>query len=68
MRCYTIERGNEKMGMMDKMMGIMIGRMSKEEKEDMMIKMMPMMMDGVDMVAIMPKMLVRHDPFSAAPR
>lgn len=39
------------------MMGIMIGRMSKEEKEEMMLKMMPKMMEGIDMAEVMPKMM-----------
>jgi len=45
------------MGIMDTMMGIMMGRMSKEEKQEMMLKMMPMMMAEIDMTEMMPKMM-----------
>ncbi len=66
------------MGMMDKIMGIMMGRMSKEEKDEMMDKMMgqffadmtaedkqkmmaemmPKMMEGVNMMEMMPRMMM----------
>ncbi len=45
------------MGMMDKMMDMMIGKMSPEEKEKMMLKMMPMMMKDVSMTEVMVKMM-----------
>jgi hypothetical protein len=65
------------MGMMDKMMGLMMGRMTKEQKEammggmmdkffadmtpddksKMMAQMMPKMMEGVNMMEIMPQMM-----------
>jgi hypothetical protein len=68
----------KKMGMMERMMGFMMGRMSKEEKEEMMGKMMekffanmtaedkekmmeammPKMMEGVNMMEMMPKMMM----------
>lgn len=66
------------MGMMERMMGFMMGRMSKEEKEEMMGKMMekffadmtpedkqkmmgammPKMMEGVNMMEMMPQMMM----------
>ena len=66
------------MGIMDKMMGFMVGRMSREEKEKMMGKMMdkffgdmtveekkkmmaemmPKMMEGINMMEMMPKMMM----------
>ncbi len=66
------------MGMMEKMMDFMMGKMSKKEKEDMMSKMMdkffadmtvedkqkmmeemmPKMMEGVNMMEMMPKMMM----------
>jgi len=66
------------MGVMDKMMGFMMGRMSKEEKEGMMGKMMdkffgdmtvddkkkmmaemmPKMMEGINMMEMMPQMMM----------
>ena len=45
------------MAMMDKMMGFMMGRMSKEDKQKMMEEMMPKMMEGVNMMEMMPKMM-----------
>ncbi len=45
------------MGIMDKMMDRMIGGMSPEEKEKMMLKMMPMMMKDVNMTEVMVKMM-----------
>lgn len=66
------------MGMMDKMMGIMIGRLSRQEKDemmdkmladfsnqdkqDMMASMMPKMMADVSMLEMMPKMMVEMMP------
>jgi hypothetical protein len=38
------------MGLMDRMMDRMIGNMSVQEKEEMMLKMMPLMMKDVDML------------------
>jgi hypothetical protein len=45
------------MGLMDKMTDRMIGRMSPEDKEKMMLKMMPMMMKDVNMTEVMVKMM-----------
>jgi hypothetical protein len=45
------------MGLMDRMMGRMIGNMSVQEKEEMMLKMMPLMMKDVDMLKMMPGMM-----------
>ena len=45
------------MGMMQTMMNRMVISMSIQEKEEMMFKMMPMMMKDVDMVRMMPKMM-----------
>ncbi len=45
------------MSLMDKMMDRMIGKMSPEEKEGMMLKMMPMMMEDVNMSEVMVKMM-----------
>jgi len=42
---------------MDKMMDRMIGKMSQDEKEKMMLAMMPMMMEDVDMTEMMVKMM-----------
>ncbi len=50
------------MGMMDKMMEFMMGRMSKETKENMMEEMMPKMMEGMgsgDMMETMHEMMPR---------
>ena len=47
------------MGLMDKMMDRMIGKMSPEEKERMMLKMMPLMMKDVDMSAVMARKIGR---------
>ncbi|MEE8428359.1 MAG: hypothetical protein V3S33_02500 [Gammaproteobacteria bacterium] len=46
------------MSMMDKMMGFMMSRMSKEEKEAMMGRMMPKMMQGEKMMEMMPQMMM----------
>ncbi len=45
------------MALMDKMMEAMIGRMSIEKKQEMMLKMMPMMMQDVNMAETMLKMI-----------
>ena len=45
------------MSLMDKMMDRMISKMSPEEKEGMMLKMMPMMMKDVEMTDVMVKMM-----------
>lgn len=45
------------MGMMQTMMNRMVGSMSVQEKEAMMLQMMPNMMKDVDMVRMMPKMM-----------
>ena len=45
------------MGMMDTMMDAMIKSMSKEKKEQMMINMMPLMMEGINVTDLMPKMM-----------
>lgn len=45
------------MGLMDKMMDRMIFNMSAAEKEDMMMHLMPIMMEGVDIKIMMPAML-----------
>lgn len=45
------------MSMMDKMMEGMVNRMSIEEKQEMMLKMMPMMMKDVNMAETMLKMV-----------
>ena len=41
------------MGMMDRMMGFMMGRMSREDKQKMMLEMMPKRMAGVKMMKMM---------------
>lgn len=41
------------MGMMD----VMVKMIKKEKREDMMINMMPLMMEGIDMNALMPRMM-----------
>ena len=45
------------MGLMDRMMDRMIKNMSVEEKEEMMLKMMPTMMEGIDINKMMPDMM-----------
>jgi len=45
------------MGLMDKMMDIMIKGISQKKREQMMINMMPMMMEGIDIYELMPKMM-----------
>ena len=45
------------MGLNDKMMASMLGRMSLEKKQEMMLKMMPMMMQDVNMAETMVKMI-----------
>jgi hypothetical protein len=50
-------REDRTMSIMDKMMDKMISKMSPEEKESMMLKMMPMMMKDVDMADVMVRMM-----------
>ncbi len=45
------------MGLMDAIMDIMIKSISKEKREQMMINMMPQMMEGIDIYEFMPKMM-----------
>ena len=45
------------MGVMDTMMDMMIKTISKEKREQMMINMMPQMMEGLDIYEFMPKMM-----------
>ena len=45
------------MGLMDRMMDSMIKNMSVEQKEEMMLKMMPTMMEGIDINKMMPDMM-----------
>ena len=45
------------MGLMDAMMDVMIKTISKEKREQMMINMMPQMMEGIDIYEFMPKMM-----------
>jgi hypothetical protein len=43
--------------MMGSMMPVMMKGISPEEKEDLMLKMMPMMMEDIDLVELLPKMM-----------
>ena len=45
------------MGLMDATMDMMIKSISKEKREQMMINMMPQMMEGIDIYEFMPKMM-----------
>jgi hypothetical protein len=45
------------MGLMDRMMNRMIGNMSVQEKEEIMLKMMPLMMKDVNMLKMIPGMM-----------
>jgi len=45
------------MGMINTMMDMMIKTISKEKREQMMINMMPQMMEGIDFYELMPKMM-----------
>ncbi len=45
------------MSFMDSMMDAMIKMMSQEKREEMMINMMPLMMEGIDMNELMPRMM-----------
>lgn len=45
------------MGMMDAMMNSMIKALSPDEREELMLKMMPEMMKGIDITRVMPDML-----------
>ncbi|MDG6243886.1 MAG: hypothetical protein QCH31_05785 [Methanolobus sp.] len=51
----------EKEEMMDKMMGNFFADMTKEDKENMMENMMPKMMEGVNMMEMMPKMMMGEE-------
>ena len=44
------------MSLLNTMMDVMIKRIPKEKREEMMINMMPMMMEGIDINELMPKM------------
>ena len=48
--------------MMDSMMPVMLRGISKEEKEGLMLKMMPMMMEDIDLAELMPKMMTAMLP------
>jgi hypothetical protein len=50
------------MGIMDRMMHRMIISMSVQEKEEMMLKIMPLMMKDVGMVKMMPGMMKEKMP------
>lgn len=45
------------MSFMDSMMDAMIKMLSQEKREEMMINMMPLMMEGIDMNELMPRMM-----------
>ena len=45
------------MSVMDSMMDGMIKMLSQEKREEMMINMMPLMMEGIDMTELMPRMM-----------
>jgi uncharacterized protein (DUF302 family) len=45
------------MGLMDTMMDMMIKSISQKKREQMMINMMPLMMEGIDIYEFMPKMM-----------
>jgi len=45
------------MGLMDVMMDMMIKSISEEKRKQMMINMMPLMMEGIDIYEFMPKMM-----------
>ena len=47
---------------MDSMMPVMLRGISKEEKEDLMLKMMPMMMEDIDLAELLPKMMTAMLP------
>ncbi len=48
--------------MMDSMMPVMLRGISKEEKEGLMLKMMPMMMEDIDLAELLPKMMTAMLP------
>ena len=48
--------------MMDSMMPVMLRGISKEEKEDLMLKMMPMMMEDIDLTELLPRMMTAMLP------
>ncbi len=45
------------MSFMDSMMDAMIKMLSQEKREKMMLNMMPLMMEGIDMNELMPRMM-----------
>jgi hypothetical protein len=49
-------------GMMETMMPVMMKGISPEEKEDLMLKMMPMMMEDIDLASLMPRMMTTMIP------
>ena len=48
--------------MMESMMPVMMKGISPEEKEDLMLKMMPLMMEDIDLAELMPKMMTAMLP------
>lgn len=48
--------------MMESMMPVMMKGLSPEEKEDLMLKMMPMMIDDIDLADLLPKMMTAMLP------
>jgi hypothetical protein len=48
--------------MMESMMPVMMKGISPEEKQDLMLKMMPMMMEDMDLIELMPKMMTAMLP------
>jgi hypothetical protein len=48
--------------MMEGMMPVMMGGLSQEEKQELMLKMMPMMMEDMDFAELMPKMMTAALP------
>jgi hypothetical protein len=45
------------MSFMDSIMDVMIKMLSQEKREEMMINMMPLMMEGIEMNELMPRMM-----------
>jgi hypothetical protein len=48
--------------MMETMMPVMMKGVSSEEKQELMLKMMPMMMEDIDLVELLPKMMTAMIP------
>jgi hypothetical protein len=48
--------------MMESMMPLMLKGISSEEKEDLMLKMMPMMMEDIDLTELLPRMMTAMLP------